>query len=126
MPRLFSEQTGGHTLYTRAVQVWHVLVSVARQRRMLTFAELSVTEMGFTPGPGEGGGTAIFLRLIERYCAVEGLPHLTRIVVSQNSGRPSEGTPEEVRAEDPTTVFDYDWLDVIPPTVQDFEEVDGM
>lgn len=125
MPRLFSEQTGGHTQYTRAVQAWHVLVNAARQRCLLTYAELSVREMRFTEGRGEAGGAAQFLRLIERYCAAEGLPHMTRIVVSQNEEEPTERTPEEVRAEDPARVFNYDWLDVVPPTAQDFEAIEG-
>lgn len=118
---LFSEQ--GHTQHTRAVQVWQVLVAAARQGRILTYSALS-REMGLTESPLPVVGMGA-LPVIGNYCTAKGLPQLTRIVVGQVDGLPSQYAPEEVVAEDLWRVFDYDWLDVIPPTAQDFEGVSG-
>ena len=113
----------GHTQYTRAVQVWQVLVSAARQGRILTYSALS-REMGLTESPLPVVGMGA-LPLIGNYCTANGLPQLTRIVVGVVDGKPSQYAPEEVLAEDLWRVFEYDWLDVIPPSAQDFEAVTG-
>ena len=113
----------GHTQFTRAVQVWQVLVAAARQGRILTYSALS-REMGLTESPLPVVGMGV-LPLIGNYCTAKGLPQLTRIAVGQVDGLPSQYAPEEVLAEDLWRVFDYDWLDVIPPSAQDFEEVAG-
>ena len=113
----------GHTQYTRAVQIWQVLVAAARQGRILTYSALS-REMGLTESPLPVVGMGA-LPLIGQYCTANGLPQLTRIVVGQVDGLPSRYAPEEVLAEDLWRVFDYNWLDVIPPTAQDFERVSG-
>ena len=76
---------------------------------------------------GLGGGALALigtnaLNVIGHYCTANGLPQLTRIVVGQNTGLPGQDAPEEVLAEDLWRVFTFDWLDVIPPTAQDFAE----
>ena len=113
----------GHTQYTRAVQCWQLLVTAARQHRILTYAGLS-REMRMDENALPVIGTNA-LNLIGHYCTANGLPQVTRIVVGQNTGLPGPDAPEEVRAEDIWRVFSFDWLDVIPPTAQDFLEASG-
>ena len=118
---LFSEQ--GHSQYTRAVQCWQSLVTAARQHRILTYAVLS-REMGMDENALPVIGTGALL-VIGNYCTVNGLPQLTRIAVGQNTGLPGPDAPEEVLTEDVWRVFTFDWLDVVPPTAQDFAEASG-
>ena len=116
--KLFSVQ--GNTQYTRAVQCWQLLVAAAWQDRILTYAGLS-REMGMDENALPVIGTNA-LNLIGHFCTANGLPQLTRIVVGQNTGLPGPDAPEKVRAENIWRVFTFDWLDVVPPTAQDFEQ----
>ena len=119
--KLFSKE--GQSQYTRAVQCWQVLISAARQHRILTYAVLS-REMGMDENALPVVGTNA-LNVIGHYCTAKGLPQLTRIAVGQNTGLPGQKAPEDVRMEDVWSVFIFDWLDVIPPTAQDFAEASG-
>ena len=118
MARLFSEQ--GHTQHTRAVQVWQVLINAARQRQTLTYRGLS-RSMGFN-GPR---AAASFLASVGLYCNVEGLPDLTSIVVNERTGVPNNWRLEAGLAAEHERVFQYNWLDVVPPTTDDFAETMG-
>ena len=62
------------------------------------------------------------LPVVGNYCTAKDLPQLTRIAVGQNTGLPGQKAPEDVRMEDVWSVFTFNWLDVIPPTAQDFAE----
>ena len=119
--RLFSIE--GQSQYTRAVQCWQVLITAARQCRILTYAGLS-REMGMDENALPVVGTNA-LNVIGHYCTANGLPQLTRVAVGQNTGLPGQDAPEDVRTEDVWRVFTFDWLDVVPPTAQDFAEASG-
>jgi len=90
----------------RAAQIWAVLALAARNRQVLTY-DMTAKLTGV---PRQGLGR--LLDPIQSYCLVKGLPPLTILVVSSDSGMPGQGF---IAAEDiPKTqqeVFAFDWLD---------------
>lgn len=104
------------TRYSRAVQIWQISISLARNRQTITYGMLG-EKIGFK-GVGVIGP---FLDPIMRYCKQNNLPPLTIIVVSETTGSPGEGLTA-VRNEnlDREAVFNYDWYNLYPPSEADF------
>lgn len=101
----------------RAAQIWTGLALAASNRQVLTYDILS--KITGVPRPGLGQ----LLEPIQSYCLVQGLPPLTILVVSQDSGLPGAGF---IAAQDiPTTqqrVFEFDWLGHGAPSVAQLED----
>jgi alkylated DNA nucleotide flippase Atl1 len=92
------------------VQIWSVLSLAARNRQTLTFGMVAKLT-GIRPEEG----MKAHLERIAAYCAGHDLPCLARLVVSKETGRPSEdlpGTNEDV--------FAVDWIEHDTPTPKDF------
>ena len=105
----------------RAQQVWQVLANAAYYRQTLTYGRLAKM-IGMGPGT-----LARPLGHVMKYCAVNGLPPLTTLVVNQETGMPGWGLSTMVRAEDQVRerehVYAHDWLTLLPPSAQAFEDV---
>lgn len=95
----------------RAFQAWPILTAVAARGdgETITYSDLAA-ELGH-------GATAIgltcMLDLIGGYCHRNGLPPLTRVVVSATTGRPSEGYAKWDRSRE-GEVYLFNWGDVNP------------
>ena len=89
---------------------WGILVEAARARRKLTYGEVARTIGGIARGVGA------LLRPLEGYCASNGLPPLTSLVVRKSDGVPSTGFGV---GGDPAAhqrhVWDFDWNKVANP-----------
>lgn len=103
------------TVFERARQTWPLLVLAARGRRTYTYQELARL-INVTPASALGA----ILEPIYRYCEEKSLPPLSILVVSEKTGKPSEG------AGYPSTddfdalrekVFACDWNEHRPNTV---------
>lgn len=95
----------------RAQQLWSVLALAATHRQILTY-DIVARLMGvLRPGIGD------FLRPIQQYCAENGLPALTSIVVSEEDGLPGVGfiAAADVPAAQ-MEVFKHDWLEKPTPS----------
>ena len=112
MPTLFSEHS---TNPTRALQIWQILVGAAMQRRTLTYGLLA--ELIHYQVPVALGRP---LAHIMYWCQDNGLPPLTALVVSEQSGLPSEGLQIDGDLHKAREVaFAYDWYSVFPPSVEE-------
>ena len=100
----------------RAAQIWPLLTLCGSYRQILSYDLLS--KLIGVPRPGLGQ----LLEPIQSYCILNGLPALTCLVVSENSGLPGEGF---IAASDvpsaQAAVFDFDWLSQPVPTVDQLE-----
>jgi len=94
----------------RAAQIWPLLAYAAGNRQTITYGVLG--RLIGVPAPGLGQ----LLDPIQTYCLAQGLPPLTSLVVSEDTGLPGSGF---VAAEDvpraQAAVFRHDWLGVTPP-----------
>jgi len=103
------------TRSARAQQVYAILIGLAYNRQTVTYGGLG-DMVGF-----DGGGVfAGILGEVMYWCASNELPALTVLVVNAASGLPGEGltTPEDLHAER-EAVFNYDWFDLVQPTVEE-------
>jgi len=102
----------------RAAQIWPVLALAARNRQVLTYGMLS--KLISVPSAGLGQ----LLEPIQSYCLLgNGLPPLTAIVVSKESGLPGVGfvAAHDVPREQ-MRVFEFDWLEHGCPTPEQFAD----
>ena len=118
MARLFHEQP----VNVRAQQVWIILVGAARNRQTITYQNLAI-RMGFNNKSRHI--LRQFLDPVSQYCQREGLPPLTSLVVSQESGQPGDGLlpfiPKGSTFEaERERVYQHDWYRYIPPSPDDF------
>jgi hypothetical protein len=101
----------------RAAQIWSVLAWAARNRQVLTY-DIIGRLIGM-PRPAIGR----MLEPIQSYCLVHGLPPLSILVVSEQTGLPGGGF---VAASDiPATqqqVFVFDWIHHGCPASEDFHD----
>jgi len=89
----------------RACQLWSVLALAAHNRQILTY-ELVAKLTGIAQQ-----GIGQLLEPIQSYCLLNGLPPLTVLVVSKESGLPSSGftaASDVPRAQ--LQVLEFDWL----------------
>ncbi len=94
----------------RLAATWGILVEAATSRRKLTYGEIARRVGGIARGVG------YMLHPMQRYCAQNGLPPLTSLVVRKSDGRPSTGFD---RGGDPAvhqrSVWEFDWTKVTNP-----------
>jgi hypothetical protein len=109
MAKLFSEH---NDLSHRAQQIYYILAfNTAPQKQTITYRELA-TRLGY-----KGCGTlGRMLGLVAAWCFAHQLPHLTSLVVNQETGLPGEGYPGKDAAADQRKVYTTDWFDIIPPS----------
>jgi hypothetical protein len=101
----------------RAAQIWAVLALASKNRQVLTYP--LVSRLIGVPQAGLGQQ----LEPIQSYCLLHGLPPLTILVVSSDTGMPGSGF---IAANDiPRTqqkVFDFDWLGHGAPSPETFAD----
>lgn len=114
MVRQFSDEP---ILPMRALQIWQILISAARNRQILTYGILA-SMLGY----GGAGVLAQPLGHIMYYCQQNELPPLTILVVNQDTGLPGEGLTGADLNADRESVFRYDWYSIIPPTPEELRE----
>ena len=104
------------TRYSRAVQIWQILIGLAHRRQTVTYGMLG-DMIGFK-GVGVIGR---FLDPIMRYCKQNNLPPLTIVVVGESTGSPGAGLIT-IRNEDldREAVFNYNWYNLYPPSEDEF------
>ena len=103
----------------QAVLLWPMLALAARTQQILSYAAVE----GYTGIARHGLNRA--LGFIHDYCKRRGWPLLNTIVVSQQSGMPGEGFPEdlsplEIKVEQ-GRVFLFDWSGHDKPRLDDFQ-----
>ena len=106
--------------YFRAWEIWPIFVDKASRRETITYGELAES-IGI---PGAAHGMGEYLNPIMWYCANQGLPPLTAVVVNQDTGRPGAGLitidPENVD-EVWKSVFGHNWRGVCQPTPEELK-----
>ena len=108
------------TLYTRALEVWQILIGKAHSRQTLTYEGLADIL-----GMSAGLSVTTFVPVVGQFCQKYELPPLDVLVVLKGGGRPGSGflgdrdKPDEERER----VFDYPWFRVMPPTVAQLQRV---
>lgn len=103
---------------SRALQIWLILIAKAHNRQTITYGMLA-DMMGFK-GAGMLGG---ILDYIMKYCDQNQLPPLTVLVENKETGKPGSGlTTIADSNKDRLAVFDYNWFNVIPPTIEELRE----
>ncbi len=94
-----------------AMKAWHILCGIAVQDLCITYRYLGSKmyegrlDMGHTVSQQ--------LKLIEAYCDAVDLPRLNLIVMNESEGAYRPGNIRDV--------YDVDWLDVVPPTIEELE-----
>jgi alkylated DNA nucleotide flippase Atl1 len=89
----------------RALQVWQVLIGAAHHRQTMTYGQLADRV-----GLAGAGVLAQFLGVVMSYCAANGLPPLTCLVVNQETGLPGSGlTTLEDLPRDREAVYRHAW-----------------
>jgi hypothetical protein len=97
--------------HERAAQIWPTLALAARNRQVLTYGMLAKLISVPTVGLGQ------LLEPIQSHCLLSGVPPLSAIVVSAETGLPGTGfiAAEDVPREQ-MRVFAFDWLAFGCPT----------
>ena len=98
----------------RAAQIWAVLAWAATSRQVLTYGILG--KLIGVPARGLGH----LLEPVQSYCLLRGLPPLTILVVSEDTGLPSSGfTAASDVPKTQLAVFQHDWLGAGAPSPED-------
>jgi hypothetical protein len=106
-----------------AAKMWQILVEYAKNRRYLTYGELSEA-MGAGAPPARALGP--ILEYILRYTRNKGLFALSGIAVMKSTGEPNENsslTKLELSQLKSGAVFDYNWKSVTPPTEAELDTI---
>jgi hypothetical protein len=102
-----------------AVLMWSILVSAARNQQIISYAAIE----GFTGIDRIGQNQA--LGLIQSYCKRRSWPFLNCLVVSQVTGLPGDGFPENMTPTqimvEQAKIFVFDWSGHDTPHPQDFQ-----
>jgi hypothetical protein len=112
MARYFPEDS---TLATRALQAYLILIGRASNQQTIQYRQLCEIMHWGTGGPILAGP----LGRLMHWCAREGLPALTSIVVEKETGIPSTGLTTVEENDFPAEqqrVFAFDWYSIFPPT----------
>jgi hypothetical protein len=115
---IVKETPTGQKWALRASQCWPILISKAKSQSTLTYGDLADL-IGFYPNL-----LCDILGHIFSFCKKNDLPPLNSIVVGKSTGIPGEGAAlkaEQVPAIQ-IEVFDFDWFDIIPPTIEELKE----
>jgi len=111
--------------FHRAAQLWPLLITSARNQKLLSYDTVRHSTGLATPAIGPIGLGPIFY-----YCVEEDLPWLTSIVIQEGSGIPGNGFMDQAREtygpdvnihQLQSRVFVYDWFKRPAPTPDDFE-----
>jgi len=105
----------------RAMQLWSVLVLSACNQRLLGYKTLAE----LTNLPNQMGN---FLKPVAHYCDKHGVPQITSIVVSHETGTPGEFYPGTDVFKDQSKTFAFDWMGFIQknkPTPDSFKTVEA-
>jgi len=105
----------GRKSAVRALQAWLYLIGKATNRQIVKYNEVSEL-MGYT----DNRPLSPILGCILHFCKQNSLPPLTIIVVNMH-GIPGEGLPQGDDAQIRENVFNYNWFEIIPPTIDDFQ-----
>ena len=123
MPKTFSELVAdaesGRKSVIRALQAWQFLIAKAHNRQLVRYDDVAQM-MGYT----DNRPLSHILNFIMVYCSQHSLPPLTIIVVNKD-GTPGAGFTETARHEldrKREDVFACDWYDIVPPTIDEFNE----
>lgn len=101
----------------RAMQVWQILVGAAHNSQTLTYGQIAE----FLEIDGAGVFAQI-LGCIMSYCAANGLPPITCLVVNQTTGLPGAGlTTVANLPTDREAVYVQNWYSLQPVQIADFE-----
>ena len=103
----------------RAVQIWLVLIGLARNRQTITYQGLAeVLEF-----KGEGV-FADMLGHIAFYCKENNLPPLTDLVVKKDTGLPGDGLATQVADfnAERERVYQHKWFRMFPPSAEELSE----
>src|SRR5438309_7592832 len=106
------------TLITRAQQIYHVLIGLARNRQTIRYGDLG-TLIGYGAARGSVLGQPI--GYIYYWCREHNIPELNTLVVEKDTGLPASGMigAETGVAAEHEKVFDYPWFSIFPPSQQD-------
>ena len=99
----------------RTLKAYLVLIGHASRRETITYGALR-KKIDETPP-----NVRNHLRLIFDYCERNHLPRLVTLVVSETSGEPGDDYPGPTESTyvDREAVYAYDWLELIPPTIDE-------
>ena len=98
----------------RAAQIWPVLAWAATSRQVLRYRILG--KLIGVPARGLGQ----LLEPVQSYRLLHGLPPLTILVVSEDTGLPSSGfTAASDISKTQLSVFQHDWLDAGAPSPEE-------
>lgn len=96
----------------QALRIYDILKSYARNRQTILYGELA-EQLGYN------GAKPIvrMLAMVHYWCEAHDLPEITSIVVKRSTGKPGWRylTPAHQQR-----AYEFDWSDIIPPTVDDF------
>jgi len=103
---------------TRALQIYLILIGHAQRRQLVTYGELTA-ELGLDARAAQSIG--FHLGRIKAYCERECLPELNLLVVSEATGKPSNGAAaadKDLPAEW-HSIFQCPWFKI--PAPEEFE-----
>lgn len=104
------------TKHERAAQIWPILSFAAKNRQLLTYG--IVGKLIGVPRQGIGK----LLGPTQSYCLKNHLPALTNLVVSKDTGIPSEGFIEnDSHPKMQQKVFNHDWLTEKTPSPEELK-----
>lgn len=114
MVRRFSDDAFG---VGKALKLYLILIGHATHREETTYQALG-DKIGVIPVR-----VGYYLDLIAKYCQRQRLPWLTILVLNKETGKPGEGYlgPKDTISQDRELVFNYDWLEIVPPTIDDLK-----
>ena len=112
MVRRFSDDSSGGA---KSLKLYLILVGHATHAETTTYKALG-EKIGAIPRK-----VGYYLDPVAKYCRSQRLPWLTSLVVNKDTGKPGGGYlgPTDSITQDRESVFSYDWLDIVPPTVDD-------
>lgn len=105
--------------WSRAVQIWHILISKAHSRQVITYSMI-----GDLFGYERHGILGRHLQNITRFCRHKNFPLLPILVVHTKTGSPGDElilADVDLNAER-ERVFEYKWYEIYPPSEDDFKE----
>ena len=101
----------------RAVQIWPLLVWVAKSQQLITYGDIAkmtgMLAVGVGPQP---------LKVIKNYCERKDYPPLTAVVVNDKTGVPGHGLglSPEASCKALRKVFKYPYIKKGAPNKEDF------
>ena len=116
MPKYFSDNP---TEYSRAVQIWQILISKSHSHQMLSYNELGKL-IGYSLD--RVGELRNILDIIDIFCNQNRLPLLTCLVLTKDTGLPSRDSNWSAAKlnNERAKVFKHNWFDIYPPSEDDF------